>query len=366
MANKFLDTLFRYKHLINPGATLVFDPKDIRSAPVGSLRLAKDPKTNLSLWNSIFVAGSMLPLAYLINTLSNKHYEAKIEDKLDSALVGKLSATRPRLVADSDLEDVSNLVDLPEKELKQIEAIKNSIKKKSSKGSLSDRSDSWLDELSTKFFSDLFKNALPMATVPAAMLAGIGLSNYLNKARIKDDLEERRIQLRNIQSKIDRAQLQQAGLVKSDSETELTKKASKDAMHPTSKQLASSPSIALIDSPALAWLIMSGVLAVGAHGLLKSRDKNVAKIDYLIKRQLGSNTLQDTPKIGVVDLPVKPSEILAVPGDYRQETYIDDDDDDDKTKGERKELPEKKAKMLENKELFEEVTPKYKEKDAIF
>lgn len=369
MVNKFLDTIARYRHLFNPLATVKYDPKDVTSAPVGSLRLSDDPKRNLALWNAIFVGGATLPLMYLVNTLANKHHEAKIEDKLDKAMVNKLNAMRPRVVSDPNLKDISAYTDLPEKELKQLEELKDSLSKNASEkkdkkptGVL----DSAADMLSN-LFTDLGNNLIPITTVPAAALLGIGLSNYVNKKRIKKSLAERNVQLENIQAILDRKQLQESGLVKRD--------AAPAEDYGNLKKNANTFKNVFLDLPLITYALLAPTLGIGAFNLMRSKDKNIAKLDYLEKTHLGANTLQDTPRISVIDLPVDPSEILAVPGDARQETIIDKEDDEDDKKDNKnkktKQLENKSGNrpLLENKELFEEMVPrsaKSKEKDAIF
>lgn len=370
MVDKLLDTVTRYAHLVNPAATLVHTGEGVKAAPGGSLRLAKDPKTNMSLWNSIFVLGSLGPLAYLVNTLANKKHEAEVEDKLNKSLVDKLNALRPRLVADADLSRTGAFTELPKKELKQLEDIKEALNKSAAE-STEDSKDSevgWFDSLSNAIgdnlgdiASDTSKNILPFAAVPAAVLLGVGLSNYINDKRIKNKLKERRTQLRNIQAKIDRRALQLAGLVKPDTEETITKEASKkegtNKFSDVHKQRENILSNTFIDFPLLGWAILSGALGLGAFHLLRKKDDNLAKIKYLQKTQLGSNVLQDTPQISVLDLPATPNEILVVPGDKKQQTLLES-------------KPETKAKeavaLLDNNELFQEINPKKEEKDAIF
>lgn len=363
MIDKLLDTIKRYKHLVNPVATTFLDATDVKAAPTGRFKLSDDPKTNLALWNSIFVGGTAFPLAYLVNSLANKHHEAKVEDKLDKALVDKLNAMRPRVVADPDLGDTSAFTDLPEKELEQLEELKAVLNKKSSGD---DDENTFVDDVGDKVsdvFSDIGKNMLPIAAVPLSVLAGVALSNHVNRERIKKQLADRRVQLRNIQAKLDRKHLQSRGLIKSDEPIEKSASSKRDSEPRKDNSFWS----LFFEAPLMTSGLLTAILSIGAYNILRDRDKNLAKLKYLKETQLGSNTLQDTPRIGVIDLPVKPEEVLAIPGDKKQETLI-------ATSEVPKQLDNKTGNrpLLENTEVFEEIVPRRhslennKEKDAIF
>ena len=355
MIDKLIDTIKRYKHLVNPVATTFLDETDVKAAPVGRFKLSDDPKTNLALWNSIFVGGTALPLAYLVNSLSNKHHEAKVEDTLNKALVNKLNAMRPRVVADSDIGDVSAFTDLPKKELEQLEELKTTLNKKSSGGTVVGD----LEDKATDALSDIGKNMLPIAALPLSVLAGVALSNHVNRERIKKQLAERRVQLRNIQSKLDRKQLQSYGLIKSDEPIE------KEASNKRDEEPRKDNSFwsVFFESPLMTTGLLTTILSIGAYNVLRDRDKNLAKLKYLKNTQMGSNTLQDTPRIGVIDLPVKPEEVLAVPGDKKQETLIEVLDAPKQLENKPSNL-----RLLDNRDIFEELSPRtnIREKDAIF
>ena len=66
------------------------------------------------------------------------------------------------------------------------------------------------------------------------------------------------------------------------------------------------------------------MLGGAAYNVLKDNDENIAKIKYLKRRQLGSNTGQSTPQISVLDLPVRTENILATPGLASSDTAYED------------------------------------------
>lgn len=377
MIKKVFDKIARYKHLFNPAATLVYKGEsggihDRLAAPVGSWKLSDDPKTNLALWNAIFVGGATAPLAYLINTLANKKHEAEVDEKFDKALVDKLNALRPRLVSGNKLGDVSAFSDMPKQELKQLDALIEKIDKKASVEKKAEDKETLDDAISEKistFLGDVAKSSLPFLAIPAAGLSAIGLSNYINKQRIKAKLNKERMAVRNIQSLLDRKHLQLAGLIKADqAKPEISDNIAKQASTESEKSKKEKEpnkenSIYTygISTPALAWSLVATALGLGYFSLLRKNDKNLGKIKHLKKVQLGSNVLQDTPKISVLDLPATTDEILAVPGDKQQRTLTEAE-----TK-QTKELPNKAPKaLLENKELFTEVLPAASKKDALF
>lgn len=349
---KFFDTMFRYKHLFNPAATIMHTGESVSNAPTGDLRLSNDPKTNMALWNAIFVLGGAAPLAYLINTLSNRKAESAVEDTSDESSIDKLNALRPRLIADADESNVDAFTELPKRELQQLNEIKQRIGKRASGddedsgGWLADL-DKTLKEWTGNTASDIAKSVIPFATFPVAVLGAVALSNSANKDRIKQKLRERRAQYRSIQSALDRKLLQQAGLIKGD----IQKEANSPLADVTGSGEENTLKALLINIPVTAWALLSGALGIGAFAMFRNSDKNQKVIKYLTKNQLGSNVLQDTPQISVLDLPADPGEILAVPGDKRQIAMLED---------------KKPKALIEDATLFAEVNPKNKKKDAIF
>lgn len=348
---KFWDTTKRYSHLFNPLATLVYDPKDVRTAPTGNMRLAEDDKLNTALWNSIFVAGSWAPAAFLINAVANLKAKGEVEDAYKKSLVDKLNALRPRVVADPNLKDVSAYTNLPEKEYRELKDLQKLIGKRAS---VEKRAEDTFQQMVSKAVDGFVANAMPLALGTTSVLASIGLSNYLAKKSLKKELGDRRVQLRNVQAALDREMLREADLIKTASATGLDKKAEDDILSrtkPAGPERSNFFEQVGLSLPVLGWTLLALSSGIGGYAILRKRDKNLAKLKMLREQILGSNDLKDTPKINVIDLPVKAEEILAVPGDKKQQTLIEES---------------KPIALLENKEILTEVLPKDKKKDAIF
>ena len=188
MIKDIFNTIATYKHLFNPLATLNYKGDSPYAAPVGKLRLAKENKTNLALWNALFVGGGLLPLAFLANTLANKKHESEVEDAMDNALLEKLNAQRPRLVAGSRVGDMSAFTKLPKKELQQLEELKNVLYKDASGDGKDDdgrydKIESTVNDVLHGVVGNTAKDMLPLLTIPTATLSAIGLSNYIQKNR---------------------------------------------------------------------------------------------------------------------------------------------------------------------------------------
>lgn len=297
-----------YKHLINPLATTFSSGREPGDAPrFGGWSLFKDPKTNMAAWNAIYNILPLFGIGFVINAIANRKAESEVEDKLDAGVIGKLQALRPRLISDPNLKDVTSYTSLPKKELEQLEAIKGELAKSASD---EENADSWVVQQLKALVKDGFKNAIPIAAAIAAASSGIALSNKLNRDRIKKQLSDRRIELSNIQALLDHKMLADAGLIDENKPTGVISKT------------ANGPIRTLLDAPMLAHILLSTGLGIGTYKLMTSQDDNKKKIKSLKKIQLGSNVLQDTPQLSVLDLPVKPEQILAIPGDKKKETVI--------------------------------------------
>lgn len=357
---------FNYLHLANPLYTLVHTGEDVKDTPAG-LELAKNPRLNLALWNAIGVAGTVAPLAFLINTIVNRKHDSEVESKLNKSLVRKVEALRPRLVADPNLMDISSYTDRPKSELEELEKLKETLSKNASE----ERPGlfSWLGDKVLSMAAEGIYAGLPLAALPLAAVSGIGLATSIDRKRIKDRLKERRMQLRNIQAYVDRLQLEDAGLVKaekrSDSIKELNNKMSKEASIDKESAEVSIPQIMLSDVPMMALTGGSLLLGGSIFNILKDKDENVAILKYLKDRQLGSNITQGTPQIGIVDLPVDPRNILATPGDKNEELAYEDPAEIIEEYKESKKAGKGKGKGRESTES-KNTKSKNSKKDAIF
>lgn len=301
--------------MANPFHSLLRSGTSIFDAPSGSWALSKDPKTNMALWNAIYTSGPAFGLAYLINNLANQKAESEVEEAIDTQLIDKLQSLRPRLVADPNLADVSAYTELPKKELKRLEEIKAGLPKSAANNDDGAEDDQDFSERASDSTKELIKNSIlntiPLAAFGLAAAGGIALSNKNNKDRIAKNLQARRTQLRNIQALIDRQMLADRGLIKAAAKKEGDKTGSGVGVLD-----------AFVGLPITAHMLLAAALGLGSYGILSDRDKNKATLKYLKKIQLGSNTLQDTPQLSVLDLPVSPDKILAVPGDKKQQTLI--------------------------------------------
>ena len=348
---EILNKALNYKHLVNPLKTAFSKGTSVLDAPGGSWKLSDDPKTNMALWNAIYSAPAVFGLSYLVNNIANRKAETEVDEKLDTQLIDKLQALRPRLVSDPNLEDTESFTELPQKELKRLETIKAELNKAAADD---DEDPSWDKDLKQWVIDTLkssIKGAIPIGAAALAASGGIALSNANNKDRIKKDLEARRVQLRNIQALIDRQMLVDKGLVKGASS-----KKDKDSGDKEGSKIGLLEGA--INAPLLAHILIAGGLGLGTYKFMRAKDPNEKKLSYLKKVQLGSNVLQDTPQLSVLDLPIDPAKVLAVPGDKKQETLIAE---------ETKPVEVAAAdiidvKPIEDSGIFQEI----KKKDALF
>ena len=307
-----VNKVLNHVKMVNPFHSLLRSGTSIFDAPGGSWKLSDDPKTNMALWNAIYTAGPAFGLAYLINNIANQRAESKIEDASEKRLIDKLQAMRPRLLeTPKPIADDEGYEEVPTTELKRLSALKNSLQK-SAKKDTEDDPDTL--ERAKHGTLDIMKGGivgtLPIAVALAMAAGGVAASNKYNKERIKANLRTRRSQIRSIQALIDRERLIDKGLVKS--------AAKKD------KDEGSDIGVldAFVGLPAAAHTAIALSLGLGTYGILSAKDENKNLLKYLEKVQLGSNVLQDTPQLSVLDLPADPGQILAVPGDKKKETLL--------------------------------------------
>ena len=276
-----------YLKLLNPFTTLAHTGEgDI--APTGKFALSRDPKTNLALWNTIGVSSWAIPLAIAANVASNRYWKKEIEKARKKRTVSKLEALRPRLSPDSDLDDISNIVDTPEEENRLIEE----IEKKASDD------DSGIPLIGDAVSRGL-KAALPILAAPTALAVTTAILHKKQKEEYKKQLLRERLALRNMHDKIQHDILVENGLLKG-------------AKAPEKENTLSS---FLLDLPVVLSLGGAALAGAGTYHYLSKKDKNKAKIEFLKKKVLGSNTLQDTPQISLDSLPAVKEELIARTGD---------------------------------------------------
>ena len=136
-----LDILANYKHLANPFHTMYYAGA-AGHAPEGKYRLAKRDGTNLALWNALGVASWLVPTSALAAYFANKWWDKKMQDAVNKSSVSRISAVRPTLSPDADLNNISNVINDPERE---VEAVKQMLSKNASKGRKDDDAiDEWV------------------------------------------------------------------------------------------------------------------------------------------------------------------------------------------------------------------------------
>lgn len=292
-----MPSIFHYKHLLNPLTTLIRSGDDPMDAPGGSLKLSDDNKTNLALWNTLGVASWSIPAALLITKLSKDYHDRKVRKSMGKSKKFRSDAIRPIInTTPDDADDVKALV-----EAKLEEAIDKEMEKRASEDK------GMLDDLLT-FAGDAVKDAVvnPMPiVVPAGLsLVTAYLYNKMAEKRLKQRLLEERADIQKEQRAVDRATLKARGLIVDS----MDKEASDDK-----DKVAEGVRSFLLSPVSLAALLTLATGAVG-YKYFSDTDENKNKLKVLRDVALGRGVLQDTPQLGLAELPVKAEEILAVPG----------------------------------------------------
>lgn len=293
-----MPSIFHYKHLLNPLTTLIRSGDDPMDAPGGSLRLSDDNKTNLALWNTLGVASWSIPAALLITKLSKDYHNRKVRKSMGKSKKFRSDAIRPIIsTTPGDEDDVKALV-----EAKLEEAINKEMEKRASedKGVLDD-----ILDFAGNAVKDAVVNPMPIVVPAGLSLVTAYLYNKMAEKRLKQQLLEERADIQKEQRAIDRATLKARGLI---SDT-IDKKASD-----TDKDKVAEGVRSFLLSPiSLAALLTLATGAVG-YKYFSDTDENKNKLKVLRDVALGRGVLQDTPQLGLAELPVKAEEILAVPG----------------------------------------------------
>jgi hypothetical protein len=369
-----LDIIANYKHLANPFHALLYPGAGGR-APEGKYRLAKRDGTNLALWNALGVASWAVPTAALAAYFTNKWWDKKMHDATNKSVVSRISMVRPSLSPDSDLENISEIVEDPSRELNAIKAM---LGKKASGDGRKD------DSTVMEWIKNIAVGALPLYALPASALAAKFAVDKLYARNMRKRLEAERIAIQNHQNAIDHAIMTEQGLIKGASEDddvpwwrkynpflknvnpafkEKLDKANKD------KEDRRGAFSAWFGAPVLGITLTSGLLAALAYNYLGKHDKDKETLEYLRKKSLGHNVMQHTPEIGLEQFGIPVTDIVARPGDKKQPGYVDVVD------AEVKEVPVdelKTAQLLENLEELKpaktegNVSEESKKEDALF
>ena len=352
--------LLAHKHLFNPLYTMWkgFADKEkigVNDSPVGKLRLAKDNLTNVALWNAIYSSTLLGGGALLASLLANRYHENKVYKDMSKGLKSRMEASKPRLVSDPDLSDVSAYSMLPDTETKEM----RKLLEKSSSVDKKAEEEGFIESA----LGNAVANIIPMAATGLGIFGGIWAGNELSKSRIKNKIKDNLVRIRNAQAFVDRNILIEQGLINPD--------APGDGVVTDKKKLNKKASIftALAAIHPTLWLL--GGLGLGgvAASLMETRDKNKATVNALRRLYLGKNELQGAPQLSLLSIPAKASELIKTPGDKKKETYSDLDD---------QAIQEMAAKLLtaKNPKLLPEVIdvssvetvadPETVKKDALF
>ena len=96
--------------------------------PNTPMKLSKDPRVNLAVWNALFSGGAMLGLGALIKHISSQRQNEKFDKKRQEAIESKLNGIVPFTEPDSSLRDTKAREKRRTRELeKNANALKNAV-----------------------------------------------------------------------------------------------------------------------------------------------------------------------------------------------------------------------------------------------
>lgn len=317
-----LDIVSDFKHLANPFYSLMHVAKP-GTAPGGKWALAKDPNTNMALWNALGVASWLVPTSALAAYFTNKWWEKRMRDASNKSSVSRIAAVRPVLSPDDDLTNIKNIVEDPSKE---VDEVLTAIEKTSSgNNSAVDSAGKWVKDVAT--------STIPLFTIPLSMIATKLAVDKIYSNRMKSRLEDERVAIRNHQNKLDHELMTIQGLVKGASSKQ-NKPVVVDGVKITKDDVADyrkrrdeeakgkrGAVHAFMSWPILTTLMASGGLAALAFNYLKKHDKAGQTLEYVRKKSLGHNIMQTTPELGIEQFGVPVQDIVARPGDKKQPGY---------------------------------------------
>ena len=308
--------------------------------PNTPMKLSKDPRVNLAVWNALFSGGAMLGLGALIKHISSQRQNEKFDKKQQEAIESKLNGIVPFTEPDSSLRDTKAREKRRTRELeKNANALKNAV-------------------------TNATLGLIPIAAAAGGLYAGARAVND----SVKEDREEKlKKEIAELQNKLDK--LYNDRIVLNEKRRELRKSAGLgDWIDSTGGFLnditdtvfgRSNP-----DSPkqGMANTILSlPFLTAGAVGLLGTytakryfdkRDADRAKLKMLERKVLPADLVGTPP---VIIMEEGPRGKLQVAGRKEEEKPKDDEKEKDKDKDKEKE--QDKEKTAENKTETQALPP---------
>lgn len=316
-----LDIVANFKHLANPFHTLMYRGA-AGHAPEGKFRLAKRDADNLALWNVLGTASWLAPTSMLAAYFANKWWDRKMTDAAHKSSVSRISAVRPTLTPDSDLNNISNIINDPRRE---VELVKSMVSKKAGGSDEDGALATWV--------KDVAASTVPLFAVPLTMLASKYAVDTLYSKRLKNRLAAERVAIRNHQNLVDHEVMKTQGLIKGASGKEhsfnpfrtLYDSDFRDRVEKFRARKAGrvGPGGMILSAPVLGLILGSGFLTSLAFSYLRKNDKDTGTLDYIRKKSLGHNVMQNTPELGLEQFGVPVEQIVARPGDKKQPGYVE-------------------------------------------
>lgn len=318
------ELFYKYPHLLNPFYTLGSDGTSKDDAPNkdnGGISLSDNPRINLGLWNALASSSWLVPTTALLTYIVNRAADKRVKDKIDKTVGVQLQSLRPSIsTTEQEGDDIRTIS--PE----FLKLIKTKIRKSAS---LNKAADVEWRQVAGNIFSKMTAPlkrmgealteklegsavtpgagiALSLGIPLAAVLTAAHLSDKMAKNTIKDELNEESAKMRKAQARVDREMLKLQGLIRS-------RGIAKEAKVNDIVEKWLSPFTAAV------MLATGGLGLIGMH-YLRENDPDLNKIKLLEKEIIGGNTLKETPRITLSELPVSLKDVLAVPGDKKQQT----------------------------------------------
>lgn len=299
-----LESIWKYRHLADPTATIRFTGKS-ESAPSGKWALSDDPKTNMALWNALGVTATAVPVTAALTVLANKYWDKWMEKKITDRSLSKINAVRPQMSPNDDLNYTYNITSKPRKELAKILEKSSEL----TKTAAAQETESDVPAL----VRNSVAAALPLIAAPTATYFTLRAVQDMHKKRLRKRLMDERTAIRNMQDKIDHEILEEQGMIKSAGMSTAEAEAVWDA-HGKDKHRESLLNKALT-VPGAAILGLSALGGLLAYRKLSDSDKYKNRLKYMRDHILGSNTLQESPRISLAKFTQEGEGMVARPGD---------------------------------------------------